>query len=799
VLFFDSSKGQLGPGRFADRVLGVVVTVPTLPKPLYPNEYSLGIFDANSGQLLSSEPRGVFTLGNNLFVSDTGAHRIVRYDVPETWPPEPNPAAKPTTFASAQISPPIASVIGQSDLASGKPNRGRAEPDSTTLQSPTAAVFNGNGSSGELWVADGDNNRVIAIPYVPTLNFQPATRVIGQLEFQYRSPNLIEGREVYLTAGGPGAGVAIDKNSNPPHLFVADTQNNRILGFNDARTVTPGSKADLVIGQPDLFRSVVNYPNGLTYFANGSVDSTPSAAGLRGPADVAVDANGNLWVADSGNGRVLRYPAPFNQPPGAPLQPNVVLGQQSLTSKLQNPSPQNMGTPFGLALFSDGSLAASDSLFNRVLIFKRPAGGDFTSFVQNADIVLGQQDFFSITSGTLQNQLAGPTHMAVDSSDRLYVCDPGNSQFSNNRVVVFRQQAFSLSNGATAVAVLSGLSQPQGIAVSPLTGEIWIADTNGGRIDRFPVYETLFQSPSANLSQATAIISSVLPLAITLDAFDNLIVAEGANRVTFYYAKLTFQNSASYNQQPLAPGMLAILYRLGKDFSLTPASAQAYPWPTTLSDLQVTVGGIPAPIFRVDASAINFQVPMAAPTSGSPEFQVRRASTGEVVAVGLIPMNISNPGFFTASATGDGPVAAVNEDGTINSASNPVGRGHIISFYLTGQGFVNGASPDGAPPTDAVSTPVLPRIVMTGLTGFFSELCAQPPTSQQLQIGCIQYSGLGAFPGGWQINVLVGTLVPPSATSGGPALVTLTMNDVPSNVGPTGPAGQKLRTSFYVK
>jgi uncharacterized protein (TIGR03437 family) len=290
-----------------------------------------------------------------------------------------------------------------------------------------------------------------------------------------------------------------------------------------------------------------------------------------------------------------------------------------------------------------------------------------------------------------------------------------------------------------------------------------------------------------------------LPLAITLDAFDNLIVAEGANRVTFYYAKLTFQNSASYNQQPLAPGMLAILYRLGKDFSLTPASAQTYPWPTTLSDLQVTVGGIPATIFRVDASAINFQVPMSAPTSGSPEFQVKRASTGEVVAAASIPMNLSNPGFFTASATGDGPVAAVNDDGTINSASNPVGRGHLISFYLTGQGFVNGAPPDGAPPTDAISTPVLPRIVMTGLTGFFSELCAQPPTSQQLQIGCIQYSGLGAFPGGWQINVLVGTLVPPSATSGGPALVTLTMNDVPSNVGPGGPAGQKLRTSFYVK
>jgi uncharacterized protein (TIGR03437 family) len=457
-----------------------------------------------------------------------------------------------------------------------------------------------------------------------------------------------------------------------------------------------------------------------------------------------------------------------------------------------------MGNPFGLALFSDGSLAVSDTLFNRVLIFRRPVGGDFTSFTQSADIVLGQQDFFSVSAGQGQNQLAGPAHMATDTGDRLYVCDPGNSQFPNNRVVVFRQQTFALSNGATAVAVLSGLNQVQGIYVSQSTGEIWITNTGGGQIGRFPVYETLFQSSTANLSQATAIISARFPLAITLDAFDNLIVAEGGNRVTFYYAKLTFQNTASYNQQPLAPGMLAILYQLGKAFSFTPDAAQAYPWPMTLADLQVTVGGIPAPIFRVDASAINFQVPMTAPSSGNPEFLVRRASTGEIIAAASIPMNISNPGFFTASATGDGPVAAINEDGTVNSSSNPVGRGHIISFYLTGQGFVSGAPRDGVPPSSALSTPVLPRITMTGLTTFIGDLCAQPPTAQQLQTGCIEYSGLGAFPGGWQINFLVGSSVPPSS-SAGPITVVLTMDDVPSNVGPAGPGGQKLRTSFYVQ
>jgi hypothetical protein len=43
-----------------------------------------------------------------------------------------------------------------------------------------------------------------------------------------------------------------------------------------------------------------------------------------------------------------------------------------------------------------------------------------------------------------------------------------------------------------------------------------------------------------------------------------VVIAEGVNRLAFFYAKSTFQNAANYNQSGLAPGMLTYLYRVGK-------------------------------------------------------------------------------------------------------------------------------------------------------------------------------------------------------------------------------------------
>src|SRR6185437_4650264 len=85
---------------------------------------------------------------------------------------------------------------------------------------------------------------------------------------------------------------------------------------------------------------------------------------------------------------------------------------------------------------------------------------------------------------------------------------------------------------------------------------------------RLPQYDSLILSGDPNKPPVTDIIGSPNPLALALDNSDNLITAEASNRVAFYFAELVFQNAANYNSQPLAPGMLALLYRQGLAFSL---------------------------------------------------------------------------------------------------------------------------------------------------------------------------------------------------------------------------------------
>ena len=74
-----------------------------------------------------------------------------------------------------------------------------------------------------------------------------------------------------------------------------------------------------MIGQPDLVTGIINYPT------NGQTTDQ----GLWSPEGLAVDANGNLYVADACNARVLRFPSPFSQPAGAAQRANLVLGQTS--------------------------------------------------------------------------------------------------------------------------------------------------------------------------------------------------------------------------------------------------------------------------------------------------------------------------------------------------------------------------------------------------------------------------------------------------------------------------------------
>lgn len=90
----------------------------------------------------------------------------------------------------------------------------------------------------------------------PTLNTLP-TREFGQPTLinpvpalESAAPNLVEGRELF----NPTA-IVFDPSASPsqPHVYIADTGNNRVLGWNNADSLAQGNYADLVIGQANLY------------------------------------------------------------------------------------------------------------------------------------------------------------------------------------------------------------------------------------------------------------------------------------------------------------------------------------------------------------------------------------------------------------------------------------------------------------------------------------------------------------------------------------------------------------------
>ncbi len=711
--------GTFFNGRPAIRIVGIPTAPPpgqTLPAI---NEFVTGGF--GQGSVDGVRP-GIFVFGTNLYVPDVNSNRILVFDAVENWPAE-----------TTRFSPAARAVVGQDSFNVGRPNRNGLAVGPNGFAYPVSVWVGGS----EMYVADAANNRVLVLPG-RDFAFNAASRVIGQVRLDQSGANLVEGREFYFldgftnerTAVGNGLGgtcVALDGD----RLYVADSQNNRVLGFADVRRIKPLDFANLVIGQADLSGTVVNGPG-------GDAGST-SERGLNSPTCVAVDKEGNLWVADTGNGRVLRFPKPFDTPAAGLRQPNLVLGQGSFTARSTDPTSRTMRAPVGIAFLSDGSVLISDYLHNRVLRFKKPANGDFQNG-QAADGVFGQANFTDSGRGATLNRFASPKGIATDSEDRLYV-----AEVVGNRVTIF-SEALTAAPNATARQDFSSLGAPQSVYVNPQSGDIWVADTHNQRIVRLLPFSQL---PVGDIRPEQGIVSP-FPLAMALDRFGNLITADLVNRLAFYYPGIRVLNSASAARNQVAPGTYSAIYGSANAFGevtrLFTEEPNPVPMPTIVGDTRVLVGEKAAPIQFVSPSQINFIVPKDTATAGSVEVIVERPSTGQVLASGFAEMDIVAPAVF-AGAGGRGQVAAINQDGSINSPSNPAPRGSVVTIFATGLGNLAGSPADGVPAPGILST--------TGSLQVIIGTAAVPAAN-------IQYSGLA--PGlisVWQINVTIPTTVPP--------------------------------------
>ena len=345
-------------------------------------------FDDSSAQdHLAHQPTSVATTGGRFFMADTLNHRILIYDtVPTSGNPDPDV------------------VIGQMTLFDTLPNQGGVA-GLATLDSPECVTTDGT----RMVVADTGNNRVLIFGAVPTMTGEAATVVLGQSTVDGTSPNA--GGISAATMDSPSAVALIGTQ-----LIVSDRDNHRVLIFSDVTSLVTGSAADIVLGQEDFTssfpdqgqqanRNTLDGPNGLLVqgaflyvadtgnnrvlgfsfpvpgngvnaeFVIGQSSFTSFVAGsgttrLDEPTAIASDGN-RMMVADSGNHRVVIYNEVVTQT-GAVC--DTVLGQGSFSTGLANrgastPSAQSLWFPRGL-LFHGLDLFVADERNSRIVRFR---------------------------------------------------------------------------------------------------------------------------------------------------------------------------------------------------------------------------------------------------------------------------------------------------------------------------------------------------------------------------------------------------------------------------------------------
>ncbi len=169
-------------------------------------------------------------------------------------------------------------------------------------------------------------------------------------------------------------------------------------------------------------------------------------------------------------------------------------------------------------------------------------------------------------------------------------------------------------------------------------------------------------------------------------------------------------NAASWQAGPITPGELIVIG--GQTVGAVPLVSTTIPATgsigTTLGGVTVTINNVPAPILYTSGPETSVQVPNSLiPTPFSETANIVVQTPGQTSQVFTVAMNLSAPGLFAANSEGTGQLAAMNQDGTVNSATNAAVRGTTVTLYATGEGSTNPPGVDGAIQSGSSRSPFL--------------------------------------------------------------------------------------------
>jgi sugar lactone lactonase YvrE len=379
-----------------------------------------------------------------MYIVDKGNNRVLYY-----------PAGSTTATA----------VYGQAgSFTTGTVNNGGIS--ATSLYLPLGMVLDG---SGNLYVADTKNNRVLYYPSGSTT----ATAVYGQ------GGSFTSSGSTCTAAGlNHPSFLHLDSAGN---LYVADASNNRVLYYPAGSTT-----ATRVYGQGGSFTTCTANTGGI------------SASSLATPNDVTIDSGGNVYIADTGNNRVLEYS-------GTSTTATTVYGQAgSFTTYGTACSATGQNGPASVKLDSSSALYVSDFFNNRVL--------EYLSGSTTATSVYGQGGSLTSCSsnqgGTVSaTSLQTPADAVVDSAGNVYIADAGNNRIvyypagSTTTALRAYGQNGSLASGIANAGGISAttLDMPNGAGLSlDSNGNLYVADEGNNRVLHFQTaLVTTTQPPSS--------------------------------------------------------------------------------------------------------------------------------------------------------------------------------------------------------------------------------------------------------------------------------------------------------------
>jgi len=152
-------------------------------------------------------------------------------------------------------------------------------------------------------------------------------------------------------------------------------------------------------------------------------------------------------------------------------------------------------------------------------------------------------------------------------------------------------------------------------------------------------------------------------------------------------------SSASLAIGSISPGELVTLFGngLGPQQGVQTHVAPPNPYPTRMANVQVTFDGTPAPLLWVQDAQIN----LVAPWSLTPGQNTQVCVSYNNVNTNCLTLPVvqATPAVFMVDAR---YAAALNQDGTYNSAGNPAAPGSIVTVYATGLGPITPSQPDGS-------------------------------------------------------------------------------------------------------